>query len=157
MKRHQEDLSVISVLALMMFVLSGCGASAEEVRATKVIAICDEANSALKALTLDEIVPGSSADWSQIQSTYSGLRSKLQTLSSQLAELDESQLARDFSSVSKAVGSIEATASFIQLVGGGPTYAGDYVLRDEWLSAVNKFTDDEGLRSDRTFVGCKSS
>lgn len=142
---------------IFVALLTGCGASAEEVRATKVLAICDEANSAMRSLTLDDIVPGNSADWGQIQSTYSGIKSKLQTLSAQLTELDETQLARDFSTISKAAGSIEATASFVTVVGGNAAYAGDNVLRSEWLSAVNKLTDDPALRSDRTFVGCKSS
>ena len=53
--------------------------------------------------------------------------------------------------------SIEATASFVTLVGGNAAYTGDNVLRSEWLSTVNKLTDDPALRSDRTFVGCKSS
>lgn len=157
MRKSQKVLSNVSVLSALVFILAGCGASAEEVRATKVLAICDEANLALKGLTLDEIVPGNNADWNQIQTTYSGIKSKLQTLSTELTELDESQLARDFSSVSKAAGLIEATASFINLVGGGPAYARDNVLRSEWLSAVNDFTGDEALRSDRTFVGCKSN
>ena len=142
---------------IVVTLLTGCGASAEEVRATKVLAICDEANSAMRSLTLDDIVPGNSADWGQIQSTYSGIKSKLQTLSAQLTELDETQLARDFSTIGKAAGSIEATASFVTVVGGNAAYAGDNVLRSEWLSAVNKLTDDPALRSDRTFVGCKSS
>ena len=142
---------------IVVALVTGCGASAEKVRATKVLAICEEANSALSALTLDDIVPGYSADWSQIRDTYSGIKTKLQTLSSQLTELEETQLARDFSSVSKAAGSIEATASFVVLVGGSAAYAGDNVLRSEWLSAVNKLTDDVALRSDRTFIGCKSS
>ena len=140
---------------IVITLLAGCGSSAEEVRETKVLAICGEANSVMKTLTLDEIVPGDSADWSQIQITYSGIKSKLQTLNSQLTELDESQLARDFSSVSKAAGEIEATASFIGLVGGSFAYARDNVLRSEWLSAVNKLTDDAALRGDRTFIGCK--
>jgi uncharacterized lipoprotein YmbA len=142
---------------VVVILLAGCGASAEEVKATKVLAVCDEANSAMRSLTLDDIVPGYSADWSQIQTTYSGIKSKLQTLSAQLTELDETQLARDFSTISKAAGSIEATASFVTVVGGNAAYAGDNVLRSEWLSAVNKLTDDPALRSDRTFVGCKSS
>jgi hypothetical protein len=135
-----------------MAVLSGCGSNATQ-------AICDEANSAMSVLTLDEIVPDNSADWVKIGSTYSGIKSKLQTLSSQAAELDESQLARDFASISKNAGKIAAVASFIQLVGGGPMYARDNVLRSEWLDAVNLLTDNEALRSpsDRTFIGCKSS
>lgn len=142
---------------LVVTLLAGCGASAEEVKATKVLAVCDEANSAMRSLTLDDIVPGYSADFGQIRDKYSNVKSKLQTLSAQLTELDESQLARDFSSVSKAAGSVEATASFVVLVGGNAAYAGDNVLRSEWLSAVNKLTDDPALRSDRTFIGCKSS
>jgi hypothetical protein len=159
MKSFNKVLSLIGVSSLMIAVLSGCGASAEEVRATKVQAICDEANSAMSVLTLDEIVPNNSADWDGIGTTYSGIKSTLQTLSSQVAELDESQLARDFASLSKNAGKVAAVASFIQLVGGGPVYAQDNVLRSEWLDAVNLLTDNEALRSpsDRTFIGCKSS
>ena len=152
MKSLNKALSLIGVSLLMMAVLSGCGSNATK-------AICDEANSAMSVLTLNEIVPDNSADWDKIGSTYSGINSKLQTLSSQAAELDESQLARDFASVSKNAGKIAAVASFIKLVGGGPAYAQDNVLRSEWLDAVNLLTDNEALRSpsDRTFIGCKSS
>jgi hypothetical protein len=157
MKSLQSVLRVLSVSS-MLVVLSGCGSSAEEARATQVLAICNEANSALSVLTTDEIVPSYSADWSQIQNTYSGIKSKLQDLSSQASDLDESQLARDFSSISKNAGEIEAVASFTVLMGGSIA-ASDNVIRSSWLDAVNKLTNNEALRSpsDRTFIGCKSN
>ena len=152
MKSFKKALSLIGVLSLMIAVLSGCGSNA-------VKAMCDEANSAMSVLTIDEIVPDNSADWDAIRNTYSGIKSKLQTLSAQAEELDESQLARDFASLSKNAGKIAAVASFVELVGGGPVYAQDNVLRSEWLDAVNLLTNNEALRSpgDRTFIGCKSS
>ena len=158
MKSLNKVLSIIGITSITMFVLSGCGASAEEIRATKVLAICDEANSALSVLTLDEIVPSVSADWSKIQITYSEIKSTLEDLSRQASELDESQLARDFSSVSKNASEIAAVASFTNLLGGGIN-AFDNAVRSSWLDAVNKLTDNEALRSssDRTFIGCKSS
>jgi hypothetical protein len=158
MKSLQNHRRVIFVSLVMMVGLSGCGSSAEEVRATKVLSICAEANSALSILTTDEIVPGISADWNQIQNTYSGIKSKLQSLSSQASDLDESQLARDFSSISKNAGEIEAVASFTVLMGGGIA-AMENTIRSSWLDAVNKLTNNEALRSpsDRTFIGCKSN
>ena len=158
MKILRNNLRVISVSSVMMVGLSGCGSSAEEVRVTKVISICAEANSALSILTTDEIVPGISADWGQIQNTYSEIKSKLQSLSSQASDLDESQLARDFASISKNAGEIEAVASFTVLMGGGIA-AMENTIRSSWLDAVNKLTNNEALRSpsDRTFIGCKSN
>jgi hypothetical protein len=158
MKNWQKSIRIIGIASAMMAMLSGCGPNAEEDKAIKIQALCNEANSALKVLTLDEIVPGISADWGQIQTIYSGIKSKLQSLSSQASELDESQLARDFSSVSKNAGEIEAVASFTELIGGGAK-ALDNSVRSSWLDAVNKLTNNEALRSpsDRTFIGCKSS
>ena len=155
MKSLRKILSVISVSSVMILVLSGCGSNSQ----AKLLALCNEANSALSVLTTDDFVPNISADWSQIETTYSGVKSKLEDLSSQASVLDESQLARDFSSISKNAGTLEALASFVQLVGGSTTYAGDYVLQSEWLSAVNLLTRNEALRSpsDRTFIGCKSN
>jgi len=137
---------------VMILVLSGCGSD------SKVLAICTEANAALSVLTTDEIVPSYSADWSQIQKTYAGIKSKLQDLSSQASDLDETQLARDFSSVSKNAGEMEALASFIVVMGGSSAASGN-VFKTEWLEAVNKLTGNEALRSpsDRTFLGCKSN
>ena len=142
---------VLSGSLVMILVLSGCGSG------SKVLAICNEANSALSVLTSDEIVPSYSADWRQIQKTYAGIKSKLQDLSSQASDLDETQLARDFSSVSKNAGEIEAVASFIITIAGGD--ASDNVIQSSWLEAVNKLTGNEALRSpsDRTFIGCKSN
>lgn len=159
MKNFKSVFRVLSVSLAMMVVLSGCGSSAEEVRANQVLAICSEANLALSVLTLDEIVPSNSADWSQIQDVYSEIKSKLQDLSSQASDLDETELARDFSSISKNAGTMEALASFVKLVGGSATYARDNVLQSQWLEDVNKLTGNEALRSpgDRTFIGCKSN
>lgn len=158
MKSLKSVLRVSGVFLSTMVVLSGCGSSAEEVRAAQVLAICKEANLALSVLTTDEIVPSYSADWSQIQDIYSGIKSKLQDLSSQASDLDETQLARDFSSISKNAGEIEAVASFTVLMGGSRA-ASDNVIRSSWLDAVNKLTKNEALRSpsDRTFIGCKSN
>lgn len=159
MKNLQNTLKLVGGSLAMMVILSGCGSSAEEVRATQVLAICNEANLALSVLTINEIVPGNSADWSQIQNTYSGIASKLQDLSSQVSDLDESQLARDFSSISKNAVSMAGLASFVELVGGSATYGGDNVLQSEWLEEVNNLTRNEALRSpsNRTFIGCKSN
>ena len=154
MKSSAKNFKVASFFVVLMLVLSGCGSNSE----AKLNTICDEANSALSILTTDEIVPGVSANWSEIQSIYSDISSKLQELSSQASEIGESQLARDFSSVGKNAGEIEAVASFIVTMGGGPA-AMDNTIRSSWLDAVNKLTDNEALRApnDRTFIGCKKN
>ena len=160
MKNLQNVLKQMCIWSLTMVVLSGCGPNAEEIRATneeiratKVLAICNEANTAMGALNSSSFTPAPSADWEKIRSTYSEISSKLQTLSSQVSELDESQLARDFSSVSNALNEISAVAAAATQFGASEVY------NDYWFPAVAKLLDNSALRgsNNRTFVECKSS
>ena len=72
MKSSAQNLKVVSFFAVLMLFLSGCGSNSD----AKLKTICDEANSVLSILTTDEIVPGISANWSEIQSIYSDISSK---------------------------------------------------------------------------------
>lgn len=136
---------------LLALNLAGCGASAEDQAAAQVATICAEANLAMSAVSSTQIIPDPNGDWSEIQTFYSDLADQLQNLSGQASELQETQLARDFSSVGKGAGKLEAVASLITTVGYGTT-----TVQLEWLDAVNEFTENEALRApnDRTFIGC---
>jgi hypothetical protein len=153
MKDLQNVLEKMGILSLTVVVLSGCGPNAEEIRATKVLAICDEANTAMSALSSSSFTPVPSADWEKIGNTYAEISSKLQTLSSQASELEESQLSRDFSSVSNNLGEIQAVAALAKRIGASEVY------NDYWFPAVAKLLDNSALRgsSNRTFVECKSN
>lgn len=147
MENKVFGLKAIGAASLIALGLTGCGPTTE----SQVAALCVEANAAMESITSDQIVPDPKGDWTEIQSVYSELKGTLQDLSAQASELDDTQLARDFSSVSKAAGSLDAVASLITMVGVNTT------TYQEWLDTVPALSHNEALRSpsDRTFIGCK--
>jgi hypothetical protein len=131
--------------------LTACGPSAEEIQAQEVARICAEANGLTKQLPFEALFPEPNGDWTEVQNIWSSLKTDLQELSAQASDIDETQLARDFASVSKGAGQLSSVASLITTVGYGST-----VVTMEWLDAVNNFTGNEAFQAqnDRTFIGC---